>query len=348
MSIVLEHDKGILNQQATEDDIGADVATIRPKTLGDYIGQEKIKRNLQVFLQAARGRQEAIDHLLLSGPPGLGKTTLANIMAHEMGVRLHTTSGPALERAGDLAAILTNLEPKDILFVDEIHRLNRVVEETLYPAMEDNKIDVVIGQGPSARIMRLDVAPFTLVGATTRSGLLSQPLRDRFGIHFHLEFYQVKELEEIVVRAGRILNMQLRPEGAFEIARRSRGTPRIATRLLRRIRDFAEVDGSGLVDLKIAQSALTSLAVDECGFDAMDRKILLTIIDHYDGGPVGLDTLAATLGEERDTLEEVYEPFLIQEGYLHRTPKGRLATPLAYDHFQKPKPAKVSQGSLPL
>lgn len=320
-----------------------DVA-LRPRSLNEYVGQDALRSRLTKYLQAARQRQEPLDHTLFSGPPGLGKTTLACIIAHEMDVNIRTTSGPALERAGDLAAILTNLEPGDVLFIDEIHRMNRVVEETLYPAMEEFKIDVIFGQGPSARTVRLDLPRFTLVGATTRSGLLSSPLRDRFGINEHLEFYNVADLEKIIQRAAGLLKIDVEAAAGRELAARSRGTPRIANRLLRRVRDFAQVDGNGRVTLGMARGALEMLGVDSKGFDAMDRKILLTIMETYDGGPVGLETLAATIGEEGDTLEEVYEPFLLKEGFLHRTPKGRVVTVSAYEHLgRKPKQPAQAQ-----
>ena len=321
--------------------------TLRPQSLKEYIGQEDTCKNLQVFLKAAKQRDEPLDHILLCGPPGLGKTTLANIMAHEMRVNIRITSGPALERAGDLAAILTNLDQHDVLFIDEIHRLNRTVEETLYPALEEFKIDVILGQGPSARSVRLDLPHFTLVGATTRSGLLSSPLRDRFGISLHLNFYSEEELQKIVKRAARVLKIEIDSDSANEIAKRSRGTPRISNRLLRRVRDFAQVNGNGKISLDGTRKALESLGVDPKGFDAMDRKILLTIIDLHSGGPVGLDTLAASIGEEKDTIEEVYEPFLLKEGYIHRTPKGRMATQHAFRHFDR-KTKRVSQQELPI
>jgi Holliday junction DNA helicase RuvB len=320
------------------DDDGKVEVSLRPRTLTDYIGQGKAKENLQVFIDAARGRREALDHVLFYGPPGLGKTTLANIIASEMGVSIKSTSGPVIEKPGDLAAVLTNLEEGDVLFIDEIHRLSAVVEEILYPAMEDYQIDIMIGQGPSARTIKLDIPRFTLVGATTRAGLLSSPLRDRFGVISRLEFYTEEELATIVGRSAGILGIRVEADGAFEIARRSRGTPRIANRLLRRVRDFAEVKGDGLITRELADSALTRLEVDRRGFDHMDRRILLTIIEKFGGGPVGLDTLAAAVGEERDTIEDVIEPFLLQQGYLNRTPRGRTATSLAYSHFQRRAP----------
>ena len=307
--------------------------SLRPKSLADYVGQEKIKENLSIFIEAARRRREALDHVLLYGPPGLGKTTLAYIMAREMEVDIKVTSGPVIERPGDLAAILTNLHEHDILFIDEIHRLSNVVEEILYPAMEDYHIDILIGQGPSARSMRLEIPQFTLIGATTRAGLLTSPLRDRFGMSFRLEFYTPAELSIIIKRSAKILSVRLDDKGAYEVASRSRGTPRVANRLLKRVRDFAEVKADGLINRGVAIDALEMLAVDNKGFDQMDRKILLTVIDKFNGGPVGIDNLSSAIGEERDTIEDVYEPYLIQEGYLHRTTRGRVATKLAYEHF---------------
>jgi Holliday junction DNA helicase RuvB len=330
----------ITGQQKNEDQLFE--SGLRPKTLQEYVGQTKAKKNLQVFIDAARKRQESLDHVLFFGPPGLGKTTLANIVAQEMGVAIKSTSGPVIEKAGDLAAVLTNLEEGDVLFIDEIHRLSPVVEEILYPAMEDYQLDIMIGQGPSARSIKLDIPHFTLVGATTRAGLLSSPLRDRFGVISRLEFYTEQELTQIVNRSARILDITIETEGAAEIARRSRGTPRIVNRLLRRVRDFAEIEADGLITRDVADGSLARLEVDHKGLDFMDRLLLTSIIDKFQGGPVGLDTLAAAIGEERDTIEDVIEPFLIQQGFLHRTPRGRVATELCYRHFQK-KPAEVSK-----
>lgn len=321
----------LINNETNSDDI--DEVSLRPKRLDEYIGQSKAKNNLTVFIEAARRRKEALDHVLLYGPPGLGKTTLASIISSEMGVNLRITSGPAIEKAGDLAAILTNLGTHDVLFIDEIHRLNRSVEEILYPAMEDYALDIIIGKGPSARSIRLDLPKFTLIGATTRAGLLTAPLRDRFGVINKLEMYTAEELKQIVKRSAGILNIELDENGAYEIARRSRGTPRIANRLLKRVRDFAQVVGSGKIDLKVAKHALDALEVDDIGLDGVDRNMLLSIINKFCGGPVGLDTLAASIGEDSGTIEDVYEPFLIQLGFINKTPRGRMATKNAYEHF---------------
>ena len=310
-------------------------ATLRPKSLKDYIGQDAIKGNLKVFIDAAKGRGEALDHVLFCGPPGLGKTTLAYIIANELNVNIKTTSGPVIERAGDLAAILTNLEEHDVLFIDEIHRLSSVIEEILYPAMEDYHIDIIIGQGPSARSVKLDIPKFTLIGATTRAGLLTSPLRDRFGIISRLDFYSADELKIIIKRSAGILNMETDDGGAEEIARRSRGTPRIANRLLKRVRDFAQIKADGIITRVAADEALKCLEIDNRGFDKMDRQILLAIIDKFGGGPVGIESLSASLHEEKDALEDVYEPFLIQEGFIQRTSRGRIATKLAYEHLGK-------------
>jgi Holliday junction DNA helicase RuvB len=317
---------------------------IRPKKLADYIGQEELRAQMDIFIQAATQRQEALDHVLIFGPPGLGKTTLANIIAAEMAVNIRQTSGPVLEKAGDLAALLTNLEAHDVLFIDEIHRLSPAVEEILYPAMEDYQLDIMIGEGPAARSIKLDLPPFTLVGATTRAGLLTSPLRDRFGIVQRLEFYTIDELAKIITRSAILLNIAIEPNGALEIAKRARGTPRIANRLLRRVRDFAEVKGSGVVSEQIAVQALDMLKVDHNGFDALDRKLLLTMIENFGGGPVGLDTLSAAISEERGTIEDVLEPYLLQQGFIMRTPRGRIVTQNAYLHFglKPPKPLGTS------
>src|ERR1700694_1475304 len=317
--------------------------TLRPRALDEYIGQEKIRGQLSIFIEAAKKRKEALDHVLLSGPPGLGKTTLSHIIAHELGVNLRQTSGPVLERAGDLAALLTNLEPHDVLFIAEIPRLPPVVEEILYPALEDFQIDIMIGEGPAARSVKLDLPAFTLVGATTRAGMLTNPLRDRFGIVARLEFYSPEEITRIVGRSARLLDIVLEPDGALEIARRSRGTPRVANRLLRRVRDYAEVRADGRITHDVADAALSMLDVDAAGLDVMDRKLLRCVLDKFAGGPVGIDNLSAAIGEERDTIEDVLEPFLIQQGFLQRTNRGRIAPPLAYRHFGIVPPAAAGQ-----
>ena len=342
----IEHDRLTSGEPKAEDRLFD--RAIRPKLLDEYVGQPGVKQQMGIFIEAARKRGEALDHVLIFGPPGLGKTTLAHIIANEMQVNLRHTSGPVLERPGDLAAILTNLEPNDVLFVDEIHRLSPVVEEVLYPAMEDFQLDIMIGEGPAARSIKLDLQPFTLVGATTRAGLLTSPLRDRFGIVQRLEFYSVDELEAIARRSADILQLPIEDEGARQIARRARGTPRIANRLLRRVRDFAEVEADGVVTGPVASSAMDMLQVDPHGFDAMDRRLLRTIIEKFDGGPVGIDSLSAAIGEERGTIEDVLEPFLIQQGFMMRTARGRVATKNAYLHFGLTPPASEAPPELPL
>ena len=337
-----ETEAPLVTTSLTRDDEGE--GSLRPKALTEYIGQEKAKGNLSIFIQAAKMRGEPLDHVLLHGPPGLGKTTLSGIIANEMGVNIRITSGPAVEKPGDLAALLTNLQENDILFVDEIHRLNRSVEEILYPAMEDYAIDIIIGKGPSANSIRLDLPKFTLIGATTRAGQLSAPLRDRFGVTLRLELYTPEELAHIVTRSAGILDVPIEQEGALEIARRSRGTPRIANRMLRRVRDFAQVTAGGVVTRNVADQALQALEIDELGLDSVDRRMLASIISNYGGGPVGLDTLAATINEESVTLEDVYEPFLMQLGFLTRTPRGRCVTPKAYRHLGLPVPGPAGGG----
>jgi Holliday junction DNA helicase RuvB len=327
-------ERSLLLPDAAEEDFVME-SSLRPTALEDYIGQNKVKERLSIYLQAAKNRKESLDHVLFYGPPGLGKTTLAHIISREMAVHIHATSGPVIERPGDLAAILTNLSPGDVLFIDEIHRLSHVIEEILYPAMEEFQIDVVIGQGPSARSIKLDLAPFTLVGATTRAGMLTSPLRDRFGIVQRLDFYSENDLTTLVLRSSKILGIPIKKDGALEIASRSRGTPRIANRLLKRVRDFAEVKAEGIITLEVADKALRAMEIDKCGFDPMDQQLLLTILDKFNGGPVGLDTLATSLSEDKETIEDVYEPFLIQQGFIKRTPRGRIATPAAYRHFKR-------------
>ncbi len=325
----------LIDPEPQAEEIPSEVS-LRPRNLEEYVGQEDLKRNLKVFIEAARGRSEALDHVLFHGSPGLGKTSLAHIIANELGVNIKSTSGPVLEKSGDLAAILTSLDPRDVLFIDEIHRLNHVVEEMLYPAMEDYALDIIIGQGPSARTMKIPLPPFTLAGATTRAGLLTPPLRDRFGVILRLDFYEPEDLQQIVLRSAALLDISSNTDGAYEIARRARGTPRVANRLLRRVRDFAQVEADGIISREVASHALDMLEVDDRGLDRMDRHILLTIIDKFDGGPIGLDSLSAAVSEEKDTLEDVYEPFLIQQGFLKRTPRGRMATKRAYQHLGFP------------
>lgn len=322
----------IVDPEPKGDEIPSEIS-LRPQSLDEYVGQEEMKRSLRVFIDAAKARSDALDHVLFHGGPGLGKTSLANILAHELGVNIKSTSGPVIEKPGDLAAILTSLQPRDVFFIDEVHRLNRVVEEILYPAMEDYELDIIIGQGPSARTMKIPLPPFTLVGATTRTGLLTPPLRERFGVILRVEFYEPEDLKKIVLRSAGLLDVPIDGDGAFEIARRSRGTPRVSNRILRRVRDYAQVEADGVITLDVAMKGLEMLAVDDQGLDKMDRHIMLTIMQKFSGGPVGLDTLSAAVSEEKDTLEDVYEPFLIQRGYLKRTPRGRVATKRAYQHF---------------
>ncbi|MDC1153080.1 Holliday junction branch migration DNA helicase RuvB [Nitrospinaceae bacterium] len=340
----MEEDR-LIDSELDEEEVQYD-NKLRPDKLTEYIGQKKVKENLEIFISAAKMRNESLDHVLFYGPPGLGKTTLANIIAEEMGAKIKSTSGPVIEKSGDLAALLTNLKHGDVLFIDEIHRLSNVIEETLYSAMEDYKLDIMIGQGPSARSIKLELPPFTLVGATTRAGLLTSPLRDRFGVVHRLDYYSEKELETILTRSAFILEISIVQEGANEIARRSRGTPRIANRLLRRVRDYAQVKADGIINRKVASKALKMMEVDEIGLDKMDHKLLLAMIEKYAGGPVGIESLAASISEEKGTIEDVLEPYLIQSGFIQRTPRGRIATPLAYEHFKKPLPNQSQQKKL--
>ena len=340
----MEEDR-LIDSELDEEEIQYD-NKLRPDKLSEYIGQKKVKENLEIFISAAKMRNESLDHVLFYGPPGLGKTTLANIIAEEMGAKIKSTSGPVIEKSGDLAALLTNLKHGDVLFIDEIHRLSNVIEETLYSAMEDYKLDIMIGQGPSARSIKLDLPPFTLVGATTRAGLLTSPLRERFGVVHRLDYYSEKELETILTRSAFILEISIVPEGANEIARRSRGTPRIANRLLRRVRDYAQVKADGIINREVASKALKMMEVDEKGLDKMDHKLLLAMIEKYAGGPVGIESLAASISEEKGTIEDVLEPYLIQSGFIQRTPRGRIASPLAYEHFKKSLPKKNQQEKL--
>ena len=340
----MEEDR-LIDSELDEQEIQYD-NKLRPDKLSEYIGQKKVKENLEIFISAAKMRNESLDHVLFYGPPGLGKTTLANIIAEEMGAKIKSTSGPVIEKSGDLAALLTNLKHGDVLFIDEIHRLSNVIEETLYSAMEDYKLDIMIGQGPSARSIKLELPPFTLVGATTRAGLLTSPLRDRFGVVHRLDYYSENELETILTRSAFILEISIVPEGANEIARRSRGTPRIANRLLRRVRDYAQVKANGIINREVASKALKMMEVDEKGLDKMDHKLLLAMIEKYAGGPVGIESLAASISEEKGTIEDVLEPYLIQSGFIQRTPRGRIASPLAYEHFKKSLPKKNQQEKL--